>query len=385
VLATPGGAGRRRIAAAAAATAGAAAALGPDEADADAGEGGAGSILDTEEIRDIVAASERKRDGLKNPVHLVIDSVAHVRALVTCARCPLGQHTLYTSADTRAGRPAHGDRSTTLPPRRTAAFAASRYRHQRGRRLRIRRACGGQVGVEDLGGEDTSLLNYMQLPVEQYTSDVLVGGQITRVRPTPFASRWSVCERCGLSEGFVPQVGTNLFVLAVPRLQLFDVWLKPEMKVVVEPPSEHSRCVRLMALDCTVTGSPFIEKLGFNELFVVRTHTTRPCHRACVEASPHNHHALSETDPLLLRTSSGEDGDAAGAPARQASFAGARAALRVDRGAFRSRSNELYPRQAEDGRDRELGDLAESVSNVSRSGCLRYLIEPSHGAGGVAV
>jgi hypothetical protein len=72
-----------------------------------------------------------------------------------------------------------------------------------------------------------------------------------------------------------PQVqGTsNLFVLAVPKLQLFDVWLKPEMKVVVEPPSEYNRCVRLVALDCTVTGSPFIEKLGFNELFVVSMET----------------------------------------------------------------------------------------------------------------
>jgi hypothetical protein len=65
----------------------------------------------------------------------------------------------------------------------------------------------------------------------------------------------------------------NLFVLAVPKLQLFDVWLKPEMKVVVEPPSEANRCVRLVALECTVTGSPFIENLGFNELFVVSMET----------------------------------------------------------------------------------------------------------------
>lgn len=104
-----------------------------------------------------------------------------------------------------------------------------------------------QAGVAD-ACDDVSIYKYLSLPVEQYTSDVLAGGEISRL-------------------------SGDVFLLSVPKLEFMDVWVKPQITVVVEPPGS-SKVVRLQALDCSLTGSPVIESMDLSNRVVVQMETT---------------------------------------------------------------------------------------------------------------
>jgi hypothetical protein len=81
--------GGRGMRAKAAATMGAAAA---DSDEASAASSGAGTILESEEIQSIVSAMQRKRQGLRDPVNLTINSVANVRARLLVGLAPGQTH-----------------------------------------------------------------------------------------------------------------------------------------------------------------------------------------------------------------------------------------------------------------------------------------------------
>eukprot|EP00240_Pyramimonas_obovata_P012565 CAMPEP_0118934180 /NCGR_PEP_ID=MMETSP1169-20130426/13679_1 /TAXON_ID=36882 /ORGANISM="Pyramimonas obovata, Strain CCMP722" /LENGTH=254 /DNA_ID=CAMNT_0006877053 /DNA_START=359 /DNA_END=1123 /DNA_ORIENTATION=+ len=103
-------------------------------------------------------------------------------------------------------------------------------------------SASAKANVTDAGGE-VDIFKYMNMPVEQYTSDVLAGGQIRRM-------------------------GDNLFLLEVPKISLFSIWLKPSMTVIVEPSADN--CVKLIATNCTIDGSPLIESFNINRVFTVK-------------------------------------------------------------------------------------------------------------------
>jgi len=107
-------------------------------------------------------------------------------------------------------------------------------------------SASAKAPVRDAGGEG-DIFAYLSMPVEEYTSDVLAGGQIRRI-------------------------GDNLFILDVPRLSIFSIWLKPSMTVTVDPDSAAG-CVKLTATNCTIRGSPLIESLNINQAFVVEMQT----------------------------------------------------------------------------------------------------------------
>mmetsp|Transcript_15194 Transcript_15194/g.18253 ORF Transcript_15194/g.18253 Transcript_15194/m.18253 type:complete len:358 (-) Transcript_15194:194-1267(-) len=92
--------------------------------------------------------------------------------------------------------------------------------------------------VRDYGG-DGSLEKYMRLPVEQYS--MLNESLITRNENNP-----------------------DNFLLKVPRLTFFSVWIQPEVEVTVK--TSHDRVV-LKASNCHIEGSKAIMRMGLHRRF----------------------------------------------------------------------------------------------------------------------
>ncbi|KAJ9529659.1 hypothetical protein QJQ45_014426 [Haematococcus lacustris] len=91
-------------------------------------------------------------------------------------------------------------------------------------------------------GQDVSLGTYMTLPVEQYF--VLDPKQIRHL------------------DG-------NRFVLLVPRISIFNIWLEPEVEVTVTTEKQPGRVV-LQAEHCRMKGSEQVERLQLNSRFCMR-------------------------------------------------------------------------------------------------------------------
>lgn len=109
-------------------------------------------------------------------------------------------------------------------------------------------SCSAKANVQDVEGAG-SIYNYIRLPAEEYTSDVLAGGQIVQLKG-------------------------NLFRLSVPKITFFDVWLEPVIDVIVKTPSANAPSrVQLTAVACTITGSDLIERMNLNRRFVMSMET----------------------------------------------------------------------------------------------------------------
>jgi len=92
--------------------------------------------------------------------------------------------------------------------------------------------------VRNYGG-DVAINKYMQLPVEQYS--MLNESMIIRNAANP-----------------------ENFVLKVPRLQFFNVWVQPRVEVSVETTEDR---VGLKATNCVIEGSEVIEQMGLDSRF----------------------------------------------------------------------------------------------------------------------
>eukprot|EP00238_Polyblepharides_amylifera_P013987 CAMPEP_0196575774 /NCGR_PEP_ID=MMETSP1081-20130531/5184_1 /TAXON_ID=36882 /ORGANISM="Pyramimonas amylifera, Strain CCMP720" /LENGTH=232 /DNA_ID=CAMNT_0041894177 /DNA_START=239 /DNA_END=937 /DNA_ORIENTATION=- len=111
--------------------------------------------------------------------------------------------------------------------------------------------------VTDAGGE-VGVIQYINLPPEEYTSEIFPGGEIRRV-------------------------SGDLFTLEVPKVQVMqvpDIWIRPTMKVVVIPPSDTVQKVQLIALDCAITGSDIIKSMNLDNRFAMRMETYLEYHPA---------------------------------------------------------------------------------------------------------
>eukprot|EP00195_Chlamydomonas_chlamydogama_P016167 CAMPEP_0202894648 /NCGR_PEP_ID=MMETSP1392-20130828/4006_1 /ASSEMBLY_ACC=CAM_ASM_000868 /TAXON_ID=225041 /ORGANISM="Chlamydomonas chlamydogama, Strain SAG 11-48b" /LENGTH=274 /DNA_ID=CAMNT_0049579399 /DNA_START=174 /DNA_END=998 /DNA_ORIENTATION=+ len=95
--------------------------------------------------------------------------------------------------------------------------------------------------VQDFGG-DVSLSTYMMLPVEQYF--VLDPNQIRFLQGTRF-------------------------LLKVPRVEILNVWLEPEVEINVVSQAEPPRVV-LQAENCRIRGSDLIENMRLDQKFCLR-------------------------------------------------------------------------------------------------------------------
>lgn len=95
-------------------------------------------------------------------------------------------------------------------------------------------------------GSHLSLDTYMRLPTSQYYE---------------------------LDPNLIIPRGGNKFTLAVPRIQLFNVWLEPEVDVIVTldlgHPNKTDPKVVIEAEDCRLKGSAWIQKMKLDEKFVL--------------------------------------------------------------------------------------------------------------------
>jgi len=92
--------------------------------------------------------------------------------------------------------------------------------------------------LQDRGG-DVSLSRYMTLPVEQYF--VLDPSQIRHI-------------------------GNNRFMLKVPRINIFNAWLEPEVEIVTTSSASPPKVV-LQAENCRIRGSEGIESWKLDQRF----------------------------------------------------------------------------------------------------------------------
>lgn len=88
---------------------------------------------------------------------------------------------------------------------------------------------------------DLTLDTYMRLPVEQYYE---------------------------LDPNMIKPLGSRQFLLAVPRIQLFNVWLEPVVEVVVRHADGTSKVI-IEAVSCQLKGSELIQSMGLDRRFVL--------------------------------------------------------------------------------------------------------------------
>ncbi|KAL4430382.1 hypothetical protein ABPG77_002188 [Micractinium sp. CCAP 211/92] len=100
------------------------------------------------------------------------------------------------------------------------------------------------VAVQDRGGP-LALDTYMRLPTEQYNE---------------------------LDPSLILPLGKGAFLLKVPRVQLFDVWLEPEVTVHVRQ-QEGPFGLVFEAQECRLKGSELLQRLGLDKRFVLHFRT----------------------------------------------------------------------------------------------------------------
>lgn len=74
-----------------------------------------------------------------------------------------------------------------------------------------------------------------------------------------------------LGRDMIQSKGGGRFVLAVPRMQIFDIWLEPEVEVTVET---GNGVVRLVAEECRLNGSPQVQRLNLDDRYAMLWRTT---------------------------------------------------------------------------------------------------------------
>lgn len=84
----------------------------------------------------------------------------------------------------------------------------------------------------------------------------------------------------------IRHLGANRFLLLVPRIQILNVWLEPEVEISV---STIGGKVVLQAENCRIRGSELIENLRLDERFCMRFSTELTWQES--RAAPHAPHA----------------------------------------------------------------------------------------------
>jgi len=114
------------------------------------------------------------------------------------------------------------------------------------------------VHYHELLSQNTTLTNYMQLPVEQY---VLI--------PMPLESSLT---RIDINDSNFPSKSDDTkFELVVPTIHFFKLSLTPVVYASVQP---HENRVVISSTKCLLRGSPFIERVQLNDRFDFTVTTT---------------------------------------------------------------------------------------------------------------
>lgn len=114
------------------------------------------------------------------------------------------------------------------------------------------------VHYHELLSQNTTLTNYMQLPVEQY---VLI--------PMPLESSLT---RIDINDSNFPSKSDDTkFELVVPTIHFFKLSLTPVVYASVQP---HENRVVISSTKALLRGSPFIEKVQLNDRFDFTVTTT---------------------------------------------------------------------------------------------------------------
>ncbi|EFN52028.1 hypothetical protein CHLNCDRAFT_54801 [Chlorella variabilis] len=149
-------------------------------------------------------------------------------------------------------RPSSTSRAQLLPAAVAAGAQAAQQQQQqqppRHSRLKdpakLSASMQASVPVPDRGGA-ISLDKYMRLPPEQYNE---------------------------LDPAMIKALGGSSFLLKVPRMTLFNVWVEPEVVVSVRV-ADGSPGVIFEAGECTLRGSDLLNQLGLDRRFVLYFHT----------------------------------------------------------------------------------------------------------------
>ncbi|KAI3430696.1 hypothetical protein D9Q98_005285 [Chlorella vulgaris] len=113
------------------------------------------------------------------------------------------------------------------------------------------------VKVLDRGGE-VSLEKYMLLPTDQYNE---------------------------LDPQMIKSLGGSTFLLKVPRLTLFNVWVEPAVTMSVRV-ADDQRSVVFESGDCRLNGSDLLNQLGLDKRFVLSFHTVLTWQPGAAATSP---------------------------------------------------------------------------------------------------
>lgn len=108
---------------------------------------------------------------------------------------------------------------------------------------RIGATSSKQTQVQEVPGFPLDV--YMRLPVEQYYE---------------------------LDPTMIKPLGGSRFLLTVPRIQLFNVWLEPIVQVEVRHGS-GADSVTIQAVSCSLNGSDLVQNLGLDKRFVLKFNT----------------------------------------------------------------------------------------------------------------
>ncbi|KAK9810001.1 hypothetical protein WJX72_003183 [[Myrmecia] bisecta] len=92
------------------------------------------------------------------------------------------------------------------------------------------------IQVQDFDGA-TALANYMQLPVEQYFE---------------------------LDPELIKPLSGNRYLLKVPRVHLFNIWVEPLVEVEVQLTSSQ---VLIQSVNCQIRGSDLVQRIRLDERF----------------------------------------------------------------------------------------------------------------------
>lgn len=134
------------------------------------------------------------------------------------------------------------------PPQQQGNGAGKRSHRQLRDPAKLQGASSASVPVQDRGGA-LSLDAYMRLPVEQYNE---------------------------LDPAMIQSLGGSSFLLKVPRVSLFNVWVEPE--VVVDVRQEGALDLIFESGEARLKGSELLQQLKLDERFVLYFHTKLTWH-----------------------------------------------------------------------------------------------------------
>lgn len=124
------------------------------------------------------------------------------------------------------------------------------------------------IPIDASANATLTLDHYMRLPTEQYYE---------------------------LDPSMIKPLGNNCFLLDVPKLEFFNIWVQPQVVTEVTTHSESSprsgdAHVLIKGMSCTLNGSPWIQQMKLNDKFHLHfsTKLTWKCLSVATESSNNN-------------------------------------------------------------------------------------------------